>query len=219
VEIAWGKDGLVPAIVQDRLTGAVRMLAWMNREALAATIASGRATFFSRSRGKLWEKGETSGNGLVVRRVVADCDADAILLSVDPLGPTCHTGSPTCFFRRVNDDGRAEEDGVSTGAFLEELERTILARKEASAEASYTRSLFDGGATKIGAKIREEADELARAIEGEAQDRVAAEAADLIFHLLVGLSHRGVPARAVLEVLASRSGTSGLVEKAGRPRS
>jgi phosphoribosyl-ATP pyrophosphohydrolase/phosphoribosyl-AMP cyclohydrolase len=219
VEIAWGEGGLLPAVVQDRLTGQVRMLAYVNREALARTLASGRATFFSRSRQEIWEKGATSGHTLAVTAVVADCDADALLYLVDPVGPTCHTGSPSCFFRRVDEGGgagEASETGVDATAFLEGLEREIASRKASTATKSYTRHLLDGGAERIGGKLREEAGELAQAIGGESDERVAAEAADVIYHLLVGLASRGVPLRAVVAALAARSGQSGHDEKAAR---
>jgi phosphoribosyl-ATP pyrophosphohydrolase/phosphoribosyl-AMP cyclohydrolase len=218
MEIAFGESGLLPAVVQDRLTGQVRMLAYVNREALALTLATGKATFFSRSRNKLWVKGEESGNTLAVSAVIADCDADTLLYLADPAGPTCHTGIPSCFFRRVSPDGQAEESGVDATAFLESLEREIDSRKQSVATKSYTRHLLDGGAERIGAKIREEADELARAIAGETPDRVASEAADVLYHLLVGLASRDVPLRAVLAKLAARSGTSGHEEKAARQR-
>jgi phosphoribosyl-AMP cyclohydrolase / phosphoribosyl-ATP pyrophosphohydrolase len=223
VDIAFGEGGLLPAVVQDRLTGQVRMLAYVNREALARTLATGRATFFSRSRNELWEKGATSGHTLAVSSVVADCDADALLFLVDPVGPTCHTGSPSCFFRRVREgaaspgaDDAADDTGVDATAFLETLEREIDARKQSSAAKSYTRHLLDGGAERIGGKLREEAGELAQAIAGETDDRVAAEAADVLYHVLVGLASRGVPLRAVLEKLAGRAGQSGHDEKAAR---
>ncbi|UQA62495.1 bifunctional phosphoribosyl-AMP cyclohydrolase/phosphoribosyl-ATP diphosphatase HisIE [Polyangium aurulentum] len=216
MQLAWGDGGLIPAIVQDRLTGQVRMMAYVSRESLARTIETGRATFFSRSRQELWEKGATSGNTLRVTAIVADCDADALLMLVDPVGPTCHTGQVSCFFRNVREDGTAEESGAPAAAFLETLEREIEARKNAPAQKSYTRSLLDAGAPKIGAKIREEADELARAIEGESSERVASEAADVIYHLLVGLASRGVGLREVVSALAARAGTSGHEEKARR---
>jgi len=219
VELGFGPSGLLPAIVQDRLTGQVRMLAYMNREALEKTLETGRATFFSRSRNKLWEKGETSGNTLFVRSIVADCDADTLLLLVDATGPTCHTGSPACFFRAVRPDGTLEETGTDAAALLEVLEREIASRKTATATKSYTRSLLDGGPAKIGAKIREEADELARALESETDERVANEAADLVYHALVGLVSRGLSMRDVARVLASRAGTSGHEEKARRSSS
>lgn len=213
--VRFGPDGLVPAIVQDRLTGHVRMVAYMNAEALAATRRTGRATFFSRSRGELWEKGATSGHTLAVHRIVADCDGDALLVLVDPTGPSCHTGSPSCFFRPLDEAGHPV-DGDDAAPELLRLERTIEARRAATAGQSYTRSLLDGGAPAIGAKLREEADELARALDGESDGRVASEAADVLYHALVGLASRGVPVSAVLAELARRSGTSGHVEKASR---
>jgi phosphoribosyl-ATP pyrophosphohydrolase/phosphoribosyl-AMP cyclohydrolase len=216
VEIAFDQNGLVPAIVQDRITGQVRMLGHVNREALARTLATGKATFWSRSRGELWEKGATSGNTLAVSAVVADCDADALLYLVDPAGPTCHTGSPSCFFRRVREGGVADDTGVDATAFLEALEREIEARKQSTAVKSYTRHLLDGGADRIGQKLREEAGELAQAIAAETDDRVAAEAADVIYHVLVGLASRGVTMRSVVAKLAARAGTSGHEEKAAR---
>jgi len=216
VNIAFGEGGLVPAIVQDRLTGQVRMLAYVDREALSRTLATGRATFFSRSRGELWEKGATSGNTLAVSAVIADCDADALLFLADPAGPTCHTGSPSCFFRRVGPEGEADETGVDATAFLETLEREIDARKQSPATKSYTRHLLDGGAPRIGAKILEEAGELAQAIAAETDERVASEAADVLYHVLVGLASRGVSLRAVVAQLAARAGQSGHDEKAAR---
>ncbi len=194
------------------------MLAYVSRESLSRTLETGRATFFSRSRGALWEKGETSGNTLDVTEIIADCDADALLFMVDPKGPTCHTGKPACFFRRVGTDGNADDTGTDASAFLEGLEREIESRKASSASKSYTRALLDGGSSAIGAKIREEADELAAAIASETDDRVANEAADVVYHVLVGLASRGVSLRSVVAVLAARASKSGLVEKQERKR-
>lgn len=191
------------------------MVAWMNEAALDQTLATGLATFFSRSRGKLWVKGETSGHRLRVAEVVADCDADTLLLLVDPEGASCHTGRPTCFFRRVSADGIGEPTSAAL-PYLFELEATIAARAASTAEKSYTRSLLDGGAQKIGAKLTEEAGELRRAIEAESDERVASEAADVLYHALVGLRLRGVPLRAVVEKLLARTAQSGHAEKAGR---
>jgi phosphoribosyl-ATP pyrophosphohydrolase/phosphoribosyl-AMP cyclohydrolase len=208
--------GLIPAIAQDRLTGEIRMVAWMNREALATTLATGKATFFSRSRQKLWVKGESSGHTLRVARVTADCDADVLLLLVDADGPSCHTGRDNCFFQDVTAVEELSETAEPRTPFLGELEATIRARGASTAEKSYTRSLLDGGPTKIGSKVREEADELARALEGETPERVTSEAADLLFHVLVGLRQRGLDWRAVLAELARRTGQSGHAEKAAR---
>ena len=216
IELLWDERGLLPAVAQDALTGQVRMVAYMSRESLAETLRTGEATFFSRSRGALWKKGGTSGNVLAVRSVHVDCDADTFLLMVDPAGPSCHTGRPSCFFRAVSGDGAIQETAADAAPFLEKLEGEIAARTSAAAERSYTRSLLDGGAGLIGAKLREEADELGRAISGESDERVTAEAADVVYHLLVGLRFRGVGWRDVVAELARRSGTSGLEEKARR---
>jgi phosphoribosyl-ATP pyrophosphohydrolase/phosphoribosyl-AMP cyclohydrolase len=216
MDLAFGESGLLPAVVQDRLTGQVRMVGYMSRESLAATLRTGRATFFSRSRNELWEKGQSSGNTLRVVALHADCDADTILVLVDPTGPTCHTGTPSCFFRRIGADGALTDEARDATTFLETLEREIDARKQSVGSKSYTRHLLDGGADLIGAKIREEADELARAIAGESDERVASEAADVLYHAMVGLASRGVSVRDVLAKLAARAGTSGHEEKARR---
>lgn len=218
MSLHFDERGLIPAVVQDRLTGQLRMVAWMNQEALRRTLESGRATFYSRSRAALWEKGETSGNGLKVASVIADCDADTLLVLADPEGPSCHTGRPSCFFQRVLPDGSLEMMAVDAEPFLSGLEDVIRQRQASAAEQSYTRSLLDGGAELIGGKIREESAELAEAIAAESDERVAAEAADLIYHLLVGLRLRGVELRTVLSALSARSGTSGHAEKASRKR-
>ena len=208
--------GLVTAIAQDALTGEIRMVAHMNRDAFSLTLSSGVAHFYSRSRNALWKKGESSGNTLAVRAVFLDCDGDAVLLHVEPAGPSCHTGTPSCFFRNVQDDGTAWSDGARPLAFAQQLESTLVSRKTSGGGSSYTRKLLDGGAPAIGAKMREEADELARAIATESDDHVAREAADVVYHLMVGLISRAVPWRSVLAELARRFGTSGIVEKASR---
>ena len=212
----FDEHGLVAAVAQDRLTGQVRMVAWMNREALERTLSTGRATFYSRSRGRLWEKGETSGHRLDVREVYADCDGDTLLLLVDPVGPSCHTGRPACFFRRVDSEGGVVDAEAEAEPFLQALERVIQARQSSTSEKSYTRSLLDGGPERIGAKLREEAAELAEAVASESPERVASEAADVLYHLMVGLRLRGVAVRDVLAALAARAGTGGHAEKAAR---
>jgi phosphoribosyl-ATP pyrophosphohydrolase/phosphoribosyl-AMP cyclohydrolase len=213
--VTFDSNGLVAAVAQDRLTGAVLMVAWMNRESLALTLATGLATFYSRSRQKLWVKGETSGHRLRVSSVLADCDGDTLLVLVDPEGPACHTGRPNCFFRPLSEAGPVEAAREAT-PYLFELESVIAERAASTAEKSYTRSLLDKGAAAVNSKIREEADELARAIESETDERVASEAADVVYHALVGLRLRGVPLRAVLEKLYERSHQSGHAEKAAR---
>jgi phosphoribosyl-ATP pyrophosphohydrolase/phosphoribosyl-AMP cyclohydrolase len=217
VKLVFDAAGLAPAIAQDRLTGEVRMLGWVNEASLFATATSGRLTFFSRSRGEIWEKGAGSGNTLDVVRIATDCDADTILALVDPHGPTCHTGREACFFRALDASAsEASDDGAAPAPYLVELGWVIESRKSAPEGSSYTRDLFAGGSAKIGAKIREEADELARAIDGESNERVANEAADVLYHLMVGLASRGVSLRDAIGVLAERAGVSGHVEKAQR---
>lgn len=210
-ELEWDAAGLISVVVQDRHTGEIRMLAHANEQALRKTLDSGEAWFFSRSRRALWKKGETSGHVIAVAEVWADCDGDAVVYLSDPSGPSCHTGERSCFFRRLD----AEGEGRAAPA-LARLWDALEARRRATGDESYTRSLLDAGAPKINAKIREEADELARAVEGEPDDRVVAEAADVVYHVLVGLLSRGVSLRDVEAELARRFGTSGHAEKAAR---
>ncbi len=192
------------------------MFAHATIEAVRATLDSGRATFWSRSRNELWEKGLTSGNSLEVRAVIVDCDEDCLIYSAEPLGATCHTGAPSCFFQTLERAGQLQQHGATPQTVLARLEAQIDARKASTAKESYTKSLFDAGAGAIGAKLREEADELARAIAGESEERVASEAADVVYHLMVALRSRDVSWRDVLAVLESRSGVSGIDEKLAR---
>ena len=212
--------GLVPVVAQDHVTGEIRMVAFATPEAVHLTLETKRATFWSRSRGELWEKGRTSGHTLDVTGVLVDCDADCLVYLVAPRGPTCHTGAPTCFFRKLerNESGelRASDEAVPVATLLARLEATLEARKSADAQSSYVRSLYDGGADKIGAKVREEADELALAVAGESNERVVSEAADVLFHVMVALRSRSVPIADVLDELERRTGTSGHAEKASR---
>ncbi|HEU4407197.1 MAG TPA: bifunctional phosphoribosyl-AMP cyclohydrolase/phosphoribosyl-ATP diphosphatase HisIE [Polyangiaceae bacterium] len=213
--LRFDDQGLVTGVVQDPLTGEVRMVGHLSREALAETLRSRLVTFFSRSRGRLWVKGETSGHSLALERAVADCDGDALLLFAEPKGPTCHTGREACFFR--DPEGGAEAEAPQSAApFLVELERELERRRDADGRQSYTKSLLEAGPRRVGEKIVEEAGELARALEAEDDERVAAEAADLLYHALVGLLSRRVPLRAVLAALARRAGTSGHDEKRAR---
>ncbi len=217
-ELKYDERGLLTVVAQDRLTGELRMLAHANREALQATLATGDAHFYSRSRGALWKKGESSGNVLCVHEVWADCDGDAVLYLVDPAGPTCHTGRATCFFRRLGRDGALADDATKHGsALLPGLWQALEERSRSSeGTKSYTKKLLDAGAPLIGAKIREEAGELSDAIAGETDERVVSEAADVLYHVLVGLLSRGVALTAVQAELARRFGMSGLDEKAAR---
>ena len=219
--LAFDDKGLLPVVVQDHLTGEVRMVAFANRQAVAQTMATGRATFWSRSRAELWEKGKTSGHTFAVRRVLVDCDADCVVYSGEPAGPSCHTGAASCFFRALRPDGDAGGDALVPAAegaqtTMTELEAVLEARKTSTGKASYTKSLYDAGPAAIGAKFQEESAELVAALKDESDERVVAEAADTVYHVLVGLRSRGIAFRRVLGELARRLGTSGHEEKASR---
>jgi phosphoribosyl-ATP pyrophosphohydrolase/phosphoribosyl-AMP cyclohydrolase len=216
-ELKWDRDGLVSVVVQDALSGELRMLAHANAAAIRATLETGYAHFYSRSRQQLWRKGETSGHTLRVREVWSDCDGDALVYLALPDGPSCHTERETCFFQRADASGEFQVDPQhhAQGA-LPHLWRELTARRAASAGTSYTKTLLDAGSAKIGAKLEEEAGELARAVASETDARVVSEAADLMYHMLVGLLSRGVKLRDVEAELARRFGTSGLSEKAAR---
>jgi len=195
-EIAFDDRGLVPCVVQDWRTGEVLTLAYMNEEALARTRETGDVHFFSRSRGELWHKGETSGNFLRVRELRFDCDVDAVLALVEPAGPACHTGERTCFH-----NGQTEPPAPHEA--LPVLERTIAERRGADPGDSYTARLLADAAFN-GEKVREEADEVARAVEGESDERVREEAADVLYHLDVLLAGRGLSIADAFEELNGR---------------
>jgi phosphoribosyl-AMP cyclohydrolase / phosphoribosyl-ATP pyrophosphohydrolase len=194
-EIAFDENGLVPCIVQDARTGEVLTVAYMNEEALARTRETGETHFFSRSRQELWHKGETSGNVQKVRRLRYDCDADALVALVDPAGPACHTGERTCFYR-----GDMEP---TAGEALATLERTVADRKASPHPRSYTAELLADPA-RAGAKVREEADEVARAADSESDQRVREESADVLYHLTVLLATRGLSLADAFEELNAR---------------
>jgi phosphoribosyl-ATP pyrophosphohydrolase/phosphoribosyl-AMP cyclohydrolase len=215
--LKYNDQGLVAVIAQDAETGEVRMMAYADEAAIRRTLETGVAHFYSRSRQKLWKKGESSGNTLGVRGVWVDCDGDTLIYMVDPVGPSCHTGAETCFFRRLDGDGNLLEAGSGTAApTLLRLERTLQERKASDANKSYTKSLLDAGPTKIDAKVREEAAELGQALIGESDERVASEAGDVIYHLLVGLVLREVSLRDLFAELSNRFGQSGHEEKVSR---
>ena len=233
VEQLWAQlspntDGLVAAMIVSAHDGRVLMLGYMNQDALAATLESRRVTFYSRSRQTLWQKGETSGNTLDLVSLRVDCDADALLIEADPHGPTCHTGTTSCFYKRVDLDSAqiaGEDDGPTPKtpdpSALALLWQTILDRKAGRGMTnregkSYVRSLLDKGIPKINRKLAEEAGELCEALANESDDRVVNEAADLLFFALVGLAARELEPAAVAEVIRERHGLSGIDEKAGR---
>jgi phosphoribosyl-ATP pyrophosphohydrolase/phosphoribosyl-AMP cyclohydrolase len=217
-DLKYDERGLLTVVAQDRLTGELRMLAHANRQALEATLESGEAWFYSRSRSAMWKKGETSGHVLHVAELWTDCDGDAVLYLVEPVGPSCHTGRTTCFFRKLGPGGSIADVATAHGSpLLPQLWAALTARASADAGKSYTKKLLEGGAPLIGGKLREEAGELAQAIAAESDERVVSEAADVLYHLLVGLLARGVALRDVEAELARRFGVSGLDEKAARP--
>jgi phosphoribosyl-ATP pyrophosphohydrolase/phosphoribosyl-AMP cyclohydrolase len=195
--LAWDKmGGLLPAAVQDAQTGELLMLGYMDREALAATLATGFATFFSRSKERLWQKGETSGNRLCVRGVWEDCDADALLVRADPEGPTCHLGTASCF----------GSTGAAGPGWLAELSRTITARAASGGPDSYTVKLLSDGLPRIAQKVGEEGVEVAlAAVTGDAAG-CAEEMADLLYHLSVLMQARGFGWEDVISVLRARHG-------------
>lgn len=188
-------EGLIPVVVQDSITGKVLMLGYMNETALAQTEASGRVTFFSRSKNRLWTKGETSGNFLEVVSMQEDCDGDAILVKAKPLGPVCHTGADTCF---------DEANHSSQTAFIDQLRGIIKERKENPSSASYTASLFAKGINKLAQKVGEEAVELVIEAKDDNKELFLGEAADLLFHYLVLLEAKGYELDEVVEVLKQR---------------
>jgi phosphoribosyl-ATP pyrophosphohydrolase/phosphoribosyl-AMP cyclohydrolase len=201
-ELKWNEAGLVPAIVQNARTGEVLMLAWQNREALERTLQTGKATFWSRSRNQIWEKGGTSGNVQHVRAVRVDCDADAVLLRVDPAGPACHTGERTCFFRGL--DG-APDAGPPPGETLLALEAVLRSRRETAAEGSYTGRLFRDDVLRH-KKVGEEATELIVASLRGSRDEITWEAADLLYHAMVLLTAHGLGLQDVADAIRGREG-------------
>lgn len=215
MEVSWDAHGLAPAVAAHATTGAVLMVAWMNAEALAATRATGEAHFFSRSRARLWKKGETSGHVLRVRETRIDCDGDTLLLLVEPTGPACHTGAASCFYRTLDGPTDNGPRGAAA-AVLDRVAQAIAARRASTAERSYTRALLDAGMAKILAKIAEEHGELAAELPAGPAPAIVHETADLLFHVLVGLEARGVPIAAVWTELERRFGVSGHDEKRSR---
>ncbi|MBI5178682.1 MAG: bifunctional phosphoribosyl-AMP cyclohydrolase/phosphoribosyl-ATP diphosphatase HisIE [Nitrospinae bacterium] len=205
VELKFDSQGLIPAIVQSVADGRVLMFAFMNADALRLTRETGFAHFWSRSRGKLWKKGETSGNTLAVKRIYHDCDNDALLVFVMPAGPTCHTGNGTCFFPELK-----AEDGVSPAApgadaaIISRVYQVIQQRKSQRPEGSYVASLFNKGENAILKKMGEESTEFVMACQKKNASEAANEAADLWFHSLVALASIDVPPDAVFAELAKR---------------
>lgn len=226
-QVRWGPDGLVPGIVQDAVDGRVLMLGWLDAEALAATLETGLVHFYSRSRGRLWRKGERSGNELRLVSLATDCDADTLLLTARPTGPTCHTGARSCFDAGTHlgelsgdraGDGTGDAPERQGFGWLEALWATISRRAAERPSGSYTASLLAGGVDAVGRKVTEEATEVLIAAKDDAAaeaagvDRsgqrtaLAGELADLLYHALVLCAERGLSPAAVLNVLRDRRG-------------
>ena len=188
-------DGLVPAVVQDAVTNKVLMLGFMNQEAVDVTNATGKVTFYSRSKQRLWTKGETSEHYLLLKSITVDCDNDTLLVKAQPIGPTCHTGADTCF-NEVNQNNPAD--------FLWYLESVIAGRKNNPTENSYTASLFAKGINKVAQKVGEEAVELVIEAKDDNEELFLGEAADLMFHYIVLLQAKGYSLTDVVNVLRGR---------------
>jgi phosphoribosyl-AMP cyclohydrolase / phosphoribosyl-ATP pyrophosphohydrolase len=206
--VKFGADGLVPVVTQESRSGDILMVAQANRDALDRTLSTGLAHYFSRSRGALWRKGETSGHVQRVTEVRLDCDGDAVLYRVEQTGPACHTGARTCFSTVISrTDGQADRNVSEEdpgGHVLSRLARTIASRAGQRPQGSYTAELLAGGVGKASQKVGEEAVEVVVAANSEDDNRLASEAADLLYHLLVLLQARGVPLDAVLRELEQR---------------
>jgi phosphoribosyl-ATP pyrophosphohydrolase/phosphoribosyl-AMP cyclohydrolase len=206
-DLKFGDNGLVAAVAQHHESGQVLMLGYANREAIERTLSSGVAWFFSRSRQALWQKGETSGNVLAVRGMRVDCDGDAVIYLCEPYGPTCHTGSPSCFYQRFDEQPVGETDGEASAALFE----TILARRQADPSQSYVARLLDEGIDRIARKIGEEATEVVIAAKNSNGEELTREIADLWFHTFVLLAQQGLkPADVWAELRRRRRTGEGL---------
>ena len=194
IDFSKSPDGLIPVVIQDTETGKVLMLGYMDHAAYDKTVAENIVTFFSRSKQRLWTKGETSGNSLHVRELLVDCDGDALLIKATPDGPTCHTGADTCF----------DEVNQGRGQFLNYLQSIIHDRKVNPSDTSYTATLFERGINKIAQKVGEEAVELVIEAKDDNDDLFRGEAADLLFHFLVLLEQKNMDLDDIIAVLQSR---------------
>lgn len=205
-KIKYDEKGLVPAVIQDYITGEVLMVAYMNRESLEETIKTGYTNFWSRSRGELWKKGETSGNLQKVKDIRIDCDNDCLLINVEQTGVACHTGKHTCFYKTIEDGRIKEADRLkpNKAVIIQELYEVILDRKTNPKEGSYTNYLFEKGIDKILKKVGEEASEVIIAAKNHNKDEITYETADLLYHLMVLLVECGLKPEDIYRELKSR---------------
>ena len=221
MNIDWNKNPLIPAIAQDHENGEVLMLAYMNEEAYRLTLETGYAHYFSRSKQRIWKKGESSNHTQEVKDILLDCDADTVILKIKQNGVACHTGTKSCFFTSVMQDKVILEKEVDTTAMygvVDTLYHTILERKNAPlAQKSWTKKLLDDKDLML-SKIKEEADEVCVAINEESDEQVIYESADLLYHTLVGLGYRDISPDRVKQELARRFGMSGISEKESRSK-
>ena len=221
MQINWQKNPLIPAIAQDYKTNEILMLAYMNEEAYNLTLSSGYAHYFSRSRQRLWKKGESSNHTQEVKDILLDCDADTVILKIKQNGVACHTGRKSCFFTSVLQDKvilNKEIDTDTIYGVVDRLYHTILERKNSKdTTKSWTTKLLNDKGLML-SKIREEADEVCEAIDNESDQQVIYEGADLLYHTLVGLGYRDITPDRVKQELARRFGTSGIEEKNSRTK-
>jgi len=221
MQIDWIKNPLIPAIAQDHETSEVLMLAYMNEEAYTLTIETGFAHYFSRSKQRLWKKGESSNHTQEIKDILLDCDADTVILKIKQNGVACHTGTKSCFFTSATQDKVILEKEMDTTAMygvIDTLYHTILERKNSPDEQkSWTKKLLDDKQLML-SKIREEADEVCVAINEESDEQVIYESADLLYHTLVGLGYRDISPDRVKQELGRRFGMSGIMEKESRSK-
>ena len=220
MKIDWQKRPLIPAIVQDSESGEVLMLAYMNEEALQKTLETGFAHYFSRSRQKLWKKGESSGNVQKVEEILLDCDGDTILLKVKQSGPACHTGRRSCFFTDLETDTTTSEPMQNPDEMYDDivdrLYHVILEKKDGDPTKSWTAKLFSKGENTILKKVAEEAAEFCFAVKDKDEGEIIYEGADLLYHALVALAYSGIHPDRIKSELRRRFGQSGIEEKASR---
>lgn len=218
-QIDWKKSELLPVIVQDSTTLEVLMMAYMNREALELSLSTRIAHYYSRSKQRLWKKGESSGHLQHIERFLLDCDNDTLLIMVRQEGVACHTGRKSCFFTNIETNSIISEpsiDTASTYGIIDELYHTILSRKNADPQSSWTAKLLSKGDNDILKKVVEEAGEFAFAVKDNNEDEIIYECADLVYHVLVALGHKNISPDRVKQELARRAGTSGIAEKNSR---